>query len=305
LSLGPNGAVTGMPTQAETANFTVQVTSGTQVATQAFTLSVSLGGLIFQPNGVTFSGAVSGSDPADQTVTVTSSSSSTVSGLSITGISYGGVGGWLSATLSPATLSAPATLQLHAHVGSLAQGTYAGTVTVGSSSYGGTLPVTLNVGPPPPPPGGSLTGMWLYLVAFQTIDTQNQVTCVIATGSVPGAGPGPSEAVGLVLTQTNGTLQGTYPAMSYLCSSLTVFQNWSGTLPAGSVANGTVSGTTVNFDLASPAWHNTATYHADPNLPYMTGTLTVQLNLPGVGLVTESGDWGNPVYCDFPSACSP
>jgi hypothetical protein len=85
--------------------------------------------------------------------------------------------------------------------------------------------------------------------------------------------------------------------MWYLCAVLETGEPFSGTIPAGPVVNGSVSGTAVNFDLSSGNWHNAAVFHDDPIQPYMTGTLTVQLNLAGIGAVTVSGDWGVPIYC--------
>ncbi len=102
-------------------------------------------------SSVTFNDTLLTSDPANQTVNVTSAGG-TLSGLSVGTISYGvGGTGWLT-TASLNVTSTPATLTLGVAKGSLAAGTYTATVPVQSALAGNSpqnLAVTFTIAPPP------------------------------------------------------------------------------------------------------------------------------------------------------------
>jgi hypothetical protein len=68
----------------------------------------------------------------------------------------------------------------------------------------------------------------------------------------------------------------------------------SGVIPGGTVMNGQVSGSTVQFDFGSTAWHHIGTVtleDPDPLFDSMRGTLTATITLPVHGAVTVSGHW--------------
>ncbi|MEZ4417615.1 MAG: choice-of-anchor D domain-containing protein [Gemmatimonadota bacterium] len=96
---------------------------------------------------VSFAAIQGGSNPADETVSVTNGGTGTLNGLSVSGGAT-----WLTASISPTT--APATVTLKADVGGLTPGTYNATVQVASTATGVTnSPRTINVAftvtPPP------------------------------------------------------------------------------------------------------------------------------------------------------------
>ena len=93
--------------------------------------------ILLTPSSRTFTATVGGGNPAPQTVAVTNSGGSTLSGLAIGTITYGaGATGWLAAAVSPA--AAPATVTLTPTLGTLAAGTYTATVPVTSTAAGVT-----------------------------------------------------------------------------------------------------------------------------------------------------------------------
>jgi hypothetical protein len=124
---------------------------------------------------VTFHDTLLTSDPAAQTLSVTSAGGA-LSGLSLGTISYGAGGsGWLTASLSGT--STPATLTLSVAKGTLAAGTYTATVPV-QSALAGNSPradtVTFVIAPPPL---GTLT----VAPAYRVMLTGDTVT-LAATG---------------------------------------------------------------------------------------------------------------------------
>lgn len=82
------------------------------------------------PAAVSFAGIAGDVSPSAKTVSVTNSGIGTLSGLGIGTITYGGAGGWLTASFDVTT--APATLTLMPTTGSLAPATYTATVPVTS-----------------------------------------------------------------------------------------------------------------------------------------------------------------------------
>ncbi|MFQ5510406.1 MAG: hypothetical protein ACE5EO_01030 [Candidatus Krumholzibacteriia bacterium] len=78
---------------------------------------------------VDFATSHSAGDPAPQTVTVSNGASGSLTGLAAT-VTYGGVGGWLTATFDRTT--APAELTLQAQVASTPNGSHTATVSISS-----------------------------------------------------------------------------------------------------------------------------------------------------------------------------
>ena len=85
------------------------------------------------PTTAAFTATAGGANPASQTVAVTNGGLGALSGLSVSGITYGASEptGWLNASLTATT--APATLTLQPATGTLTAGTYHATVSVASA----------------------------------------------------------------------------------------------------------------------------------------------------------------------------
>ncbi len=133
----PGSAVVRATSEGITAQTTVVVGPDPVIALTATSVSLSLARL--------------SKDTVERTVQISNSSGGTLSGLgSAVAYGSGGGNGWLLASLSSTTQ--PSTLSLRAVAGTLAEGTYAATVTV-SSSRPGVAPrdvaVQLTIGPGP------------------------------------------------------------------------------------------------------------------------------------------------------------
>ncbi len=117
------------------------------------------------PSSLAFAATTGGASPAAKTLSVTNTGGGSL------GFTVADDAPWLSVT--PASGSAPQTLQVTAAPGSLAAGTYTATVTVTSAGTQGSpasIPVTFTVTdtpPPPPPPNGT------FLLGNQALETQN------------------------------------------------------------------------------------------------------------------------------------
>jgi hypothetical protein len=114
--------------------------------------------LSVSPLSVTFNATQGGANPAGTTASVTNTGSGTLSFTAASDAAWLGV--------SPASGSAPASLQLTANISGLATGTFTGHITVtsaGSQGSPATITVTLNVNPAPPPPPASAVGDWLMI----------------------------------------------------------------------------------------------------------------------------------------------
>jgi hypothetical protein len=135
-----------------TYNATIQISSSGATNSPVnlpVTLQVGSGGssptISLSPNSLSFSGTVSGSNPAAQNVTVSNSGGGTLA-TPTTQITYGSGSGWLAVTESGS--SAPYTLSNQTTIGSLAAGTYTATVNVsssGASNSPASYTVTLTV----------------------------------------------------------------------------------------------------------------------------------------------------------------
>jgi hypothetical protein len=147
----------GLAAGTYTATITVTAAGATgSPATIPVTLTVNPAtpALSVSPSSLSFSATVGGSNPANQTLSVTNTGGGT---LSFTDTDNAP---WL--TVSPASGTAPATLTASVSIAGLTAGTYNGSITVTASGASGspaTIPVTLVVSPNTPPPSG-LVGAW-------------------------------------------------------------------------------------------------------------------------------------------------
>ncbi len=239
-----------------------RVTNSPQTVTVTFTVTQppAIG---LSPTSLSFTGFAGGTPPAGQTVSVTNAGGGTLSALSVDSIVYGSGSGWLSATLAGST--APATLTATADPGSLAVGTYAATIYVGSTASGVTnspqaVSVSFNVQQPPTIVLGSTAEAHVVTEAPGAPSTASTTVAVTDAGtSVPGLGTSISYTTGTgwLSASLNST---TTPSTLTLQSS------------AGALAPGTYTAT-VNV-----------TSGVAGNSPQSVGvTLTVQ-NAPSIQL---------------------
>jgi trimeric autotransporter adhesin len=201
------------------------------------TLQVTAGSLTLSSSSLSFSYTLGGANPAAQPVQVTSNGSP----LNFTAAANSGSAGvnWLSVT--PTSGTTPAALSISANGGTLAPGTYTGTVVV-TSANAGNSPATINV------------------------------TFTVTSGTIT-ATPAPT-AAGLVFTQATGgtasapqtiALAGTPGAITFTASAATTSGgNWLIVTPSGGT---TPSAVTVSVNAGS--------------LPVGTYTGTVTINAPG------------------------
>ncbi len=114
------------------------------------TVVVSTAAIGLSPTSLGFSATQGGTNPVNQSLTVTNvgRSGSTLNWTASTSTSNGG--NWLSVT--PASGTAPSTLTVSVNSNGLVAGTYNGTITVSSNGAANspqTVPVTLTIAPPP------------------------------------------------------------------------------------------------------------------------------------------------------------
>ena len=215
------------------------------------TLQVTAGSLTLGSSSLTFAYTAGGSNPAAQTVAVTSSGSA----LNFTAAANSGTAGtsWLSVT--PGSGTTPGSLSIAVNGANLSPGTYTGTVQVTSPSAGNspaTINVTLSVS------GGTITAT--PAPAAGLTFTQPLGGSVPAAQTITLAGsPGP-----INFTATaNGTSSGVTwlsatPASGATPGAVTVSAN------AGSLPIGTYTGTvTIN---ASGATGSPITYNVTLNV---------------------------------------
>ena len=202
-----NGAVTGM----SAGNATITATSGAASKQVAVTVTPRAR-ITVAPTTLAFSGT-SGGVAAQQSVNITNSGGSTLSGLAVS-VQYGtGATGWLTTNLSSTT--APASLSVQPNLASLAAGSYTATISVTSSvaeNSPTTIPVTLTV----------TAGSFAFTIS----------------GGGNGTGTVTSSPAGINCTITNGTAGTTGCSASFTAgSSVTLtatpaagnaFSNWIG-----------------------------------------------------------------------------
>ncbi len=180
--------------------------------------------LSLSTQSLSFSGIQGGANPSAQSVSVTNTGGGT---LSLTAASDSG---WLS--VSPASGTAPQTLQVSASIGSLVAGTYTGHVTVTAAGAQGSpsvVTVTLTVAPAVPP-------------AVLSLSTQS----LSFSGTQGGTSPSPQSVS--VTNTGGGTLS--FTAASDSTAGLMTFAGANGTAPQtsqvsvsiGSLVAGTYTG---------------------------------------------------------------
>ncbi len=119
--------------------------TGGSPATVQVTLTVNSGTISSDTTSLTFTQAAGGSAPASQPIKITGTPGN-FNFTAAAAVTTPSGGNWL--TVTPATGTTPATLQVSASAGSLPVGQYQGTITVTANGATGspiTIPVTLNV----------------------------------------------------------------------------------------------------------------------------------------------------------------
>lgn len=153
--------------------------------------------IVLTPTSRSFAAVAGGADPAQQTVAVTNGGGGTLSGLGgNTTYQAGQPTGWLSTAISGTT--APATLFLTPHTGSLAPGIYSAVVSITSAAAGNspqTITVAFRVDPNPATP---------------VIGVQTSVNFTATQG-----GGNPPEQVLQVTNAGGGTLTGMNGSITY------------------------------------------------------------------------------------------
>jgi uncharacterized membrane protein len=172
---------------------TVTISSATPGAASTpvpveFTVTAFMPSIALGESAVQFQAAQGAGDPAPSTVSVTNAGGGVLTGLGAS-ITYeaGQPGGWLAASLSPAT--APSTLTLSASAGALPAGTYNATVHIVSPVADNSpraLPVTLTVGAPPPAIALSETSRLFTATAGGADPGPHQITITNAGGGTLG-----------------------------------------------------------------------------------------------------------------------
>ncbi len=175
------------------------------------------------PTSLTFNGVQGGTNPSDQTVSVTNAGGGTMSW------SAGSNAGWLILTTASGS-TAPGTLTASVNLAGLAAGTYNATITVtavGATNTPRTAPVTLTVTAAPVPPTIGLSPSNLSFTGVQGgANPSAQTVSVSNTGGgtlnwsvsdsaawltlSPASGTAPSSATASV--STSGLTAGTYNA---------------------------------------------------------------------------------------------
>jgi len=139
---------------------------------------------------------------------------------------------------------------------------------------GGTGPNT-----PPPPPNDR----W-------QLQLDNQVTGVPMLGCFLNVSRNPSLFVYPTLAESGNSLTGSYPDFDVDC----IADGVSITVPAGSIANGSINGTTVSFDFGAPDIHFTGQRVIGNGgiVAMMRGMVSMQIDFgPPHGTVSLSGPW--------------
>ena len=130
----------------------VTATSGGQTSSAVSVVVTALSQITLSRNAVSFETLTGSVPPAAQTVSITNSGGSALSGLTVGTIQYGAgqPTGWLTATLTPTTAPSTLTLTPLASTGNLGAGTYTAVVPItatGSSNSPQNVTVTLVLSP--------------------------------------------------------------------------------------------------------------------------------------------------------------
>ena len=137
-------------------------------------------------------------------------------------------------------------------------------ILVAACGKDATSPTAPNV-----PSVPSVAGQWSY-------STTN-----ISAGGLTCSSSGTT----LTITQQGTSFSGSYGGGTLTCSSAGGSQ--SAPIGTGIVLNGTISGSSVTFDLDTSDWHNGGTINGNS----MSGTATIRVVVGGV-LYTLTGTWG-------------
>jgi uncharacterized protein (TIGR03437 family) len=245
------------------------------------TVSVSLvvtapGAISANPTSLAFTGTIGQSNPAAQTISVSAANNATVNYTVATTTSSGS--GWLTATQSGTT---PGTINVSAATGSLAAGTYNGTVTItspGSTNSPLSVPVTFVVSSGPALIGSPTSLSFSYQTGGPTPANQTFTVSAPAGSNSLAYSIAATTSTGgnwLSVTPTSGSTQGT----------VTVSVNPSG-LAVGTY-NGNVTATASGVaNLVVPV---TLTVSAtSPTLSISPGSLTFSANVNGSAPASQS-----------------
>jgi Malectin domain/Viral BACON domain len=212
---------------------------------------------------LSFSGVAGGSNPATQTATVSNSGSGTLSWTASSNQ------GWL--TVSPASGTNSGTLTIGANVGSLAAGTYNGTITVAGGGSSQSVAVTFTVAGPP--------------------SLSVSTTALSFSGSAGGSNPASQTAT--VSNSGGGTL-------SWTASSN---QGWLTVSPASGSNSGTL---TIGANLASLSagtYNGSITVSGGGSTKTIGVTLTVAASQPAtLSVSTASLSFAGTAGAGNPSA---
>jgi uncharacterized protein (TIGR03437 family) len=245
---------------------TVTVTaSGSNTVTIPVTLTVgTTPPLTASPTSLSFSFTTGGSTPASQAVLIAAGSTAvsfTTSAATTSG------GAWLAVSPSSGTTPGSITVSVQ-NLGSLAQGTYTGTVTVtASGSNTVTIPVTLKVGTTPPltatptslsfayTPGGSTPASQPVLIAAGSTAVSFTTSAATTSGGnwlavSPASGTTPA-SISVSLQNLGSLTQGTYSGTVTVTGSNTV--TIPVTLTVGAEPSLTVSASTLSFSYTTGA----------------------------------------------------
>jgi hypothetical protein len=124
------------------------------------------------------------------------------------------------------------------------------------------------------PPPSSIDGQWAFRISNLRATLQGVTVVCSSTGTT------------LDLTQSGTGFSGTYSGGTITCTAQG--QSSTSSFGSGAVANGSLVGASVSFDLDTPDFHFVGSAGQDQ----MTGTCTLTMDLgPPYGVLTMQGSW--------------
>jgi len=213
--------------------------------TVTFTVASPPPVLSVTPTSLSFSATQGGSNPAPSSATISNTGGGTL------GFTASSDQSWLS--VSPASGTAPATLQVSATVGSLAAGTYTGHVTVTAAGVQGspaTVTVTFTVGSPPPVLSVTPTSLSFSAIQAGANPASSSVS-VSNTGGGTLSFTASSDQSWLSVSPASGTAPATLQ-VSAAVGSLTAGTYTGHVTVTASGAQGSPATVTVTFTVGSP-----------------------------------------------------
>ncbi len=233
ITITPSGSTSGLVVP-------VSLTVGSTTTTAPLTAS---------PTKLSFSATAGGSNPATQTVQVSSTSATPVNFSAAASVTQGT--GWLQVT--PGTGQTPGSLQVTANVSGLAAGTYNGNIVVtpAGASSGVTIPVTLTVSGPPT--SGQLTVSPTTLTFTAKAGGSNPATQTLQV-SGPTGGSAVSYTTSATVTQGAANWLQVTPTSGQTPGTLTVTAN------VASLTAGTYTGTITITPASGTALTVTVTF---------------------------------------------